>query len=388
MRKSKRPDRVDHQRAAQLLREQWKTVIGAEKSKPGISFIDDENLREAIARSINHRQVSYRYCLPIQLLGKLTNSRVDSRSLQRGADDSDPSAWDTRSLGSKVIAPFVKEQESVLGTSGDPYVGNPMRIPRMERDDKTKSDVAGWDLLLDVLDVVEKRQNARFTQNVFRQVLLEIYRRQQTLRFSYPVPPRVSLGSTLSISERFLSEKSGGDRALALAGALFDVIGNHFGLFAQVNRARINASDEAIGQVADLECVDKTEKVVLVVEVKDRALTLADVEGTITKTRNREIQEVFFTAPKIHGADADKISARLDTAFAAGQSFYVFDFFGLARAILALGGNAMRRLFLQKVGEHLVGTLSQVIGKLGSGCSSHSKRKRRLYPIRSHGQRR
>jgi hypothetical protein len=37
----------------------------------------------------------------------------------------------------------------------------------------------------------------------------------------------------------------------------------------------------------------------------------------------------------------------------AGQSFYVFDFFSLARGVLALGGNAMRRLFLQKVGDHL-----------------------------------
>jgi len=89
------------------------------------------------------------------------------------------------------------------------------------------------------------------------------------------------------------------------------------------------------------------------VEVKDRALTLADVEGTIAKTRNREIQEVFFTAPKVDAADADKIDSRLNTAFAAGQSFYIFDFLDLARAVLALGGSAMRRLFLQKVGEHL-----------------------------------
>ncbi len=353
MPKSKRPDRVDHQRAAKLLRDEWKAVAVAAELKPTISFVDDANLCDAIATSINHSQVSYRYCLPIQLLGKVTNPRIDSRRLQRGLNELDPAAWDARSLGSKVIAPFIKEQESVLGTSGDPYVGNPMRIPRMERNDKTRKDVPGWNRLLDVLDAVEKRQNSRFTENVFRQVLLEIYRRQQTLRFSYPIPPRVSLDDALEISGRFLSERSGGDRALALAGALFDVIGNHFGLFAQVNRARINASDEAVGQVADLECIDGTGKIALAVEVKDRALTLADVEGTITKTRNREIQEVFFTAPKVKPADADKIKARLNTAFAAGQSFYVFDFFSLARAVLALGGNAMRRLFLQKVGDHL-----------------------------------
>lgn len=352
MAKSKRPDRVDHERADKLLRAEWKAVAETAETKTSVEFIDEPDLRDAIRSSINHGQVSYRYCLPIQVLGKLTNPRVDSRRLQRGDDESE-AAWDARSLGAKVIAPFIKEQESVLGTSGDPYVGNPMRIPRMERDDKTKSDVGGWNRLLDVLDAVEKRNDARFTKNVFRQVLLEIYRRQQTLHFTYPVPPRVSLDDALETSEKFLAEKSGGDRALALAGALFDVIGIHFGLFAQVNRARINASDEAVGQVADLECVNQDGKIVLAVEVKDRALTLADVEGTITKTRKRDIQEVFFAAPKISAADADKITSRINTAFAAGQSFYVFDFFSLARAVLALGGNAMRRLFLQKVGVHL-----------------------------------
>jgi hypothetical protein len=353
MAKSKRQDRVDHNQADKLLRQHWDAVATATETNPDVNFVKPLAVRNAIAKSINHAQVSYRYCLPIQILGKLTNPQVDSRRLQRGIDDSDPAAWDARSLGAKVIAPFIKEQESVLGTSGDPYVGNPMRIPRMERNDKSKSDVEGWNRLLDVLNAIEDRQSERFTEQVFRQVLLEIYHRQQTLRFNYPVPPRVSLGAVLKICEKFVAEKSGGDRALALAGALFDVIGSEFGLFAQVNRARINASDEAVGQVADLECVDNSGKVVLAVEVKDRSLTLTDVEGTLLKTRNRDIEEIFFTAPKISPAEAEKIEARLDAAFATGQSFYVFDFLALAKAVLALGGNAIRRLFLQKVGEHL-----------------------------------
>src|SRR5690242_17476035 len=212
MAKSKRQDRVDHNQADKLLRQHWDAVVTAAEANPDVNFVKPPAVRKAIAKSINHSQVSYRYCLPIQVLGKLTNPQVDSRRLQRGIDDSDPAAWDARSLGAKVIASFIKEQESVLGTSGDPYVGNPMRIPRMERDDNTKSDVVGWNRLLDVLDTVEKRNQVRFTKNVFRQVLLEIYRRQQTLHFNYPVPPRISLDNALAISERFLAEKSGGDR--------------------------------------------------------------------------------------------------------------------------------------------------------------------------------
>ena len=143
-------------------------------------------------------------------------------------------------------------------------------------------------------------------------------------------------------------------RLLLLCSALFEIIGIQLGMYAEVQRGNIPSRRRFRPNIFDLECVDsRTGNVLLAVEVKDRALTLADVEETIAKTRNREIQEVFFMAPKVDAADADKINTRLNTAFAAGQSFYVFDFFVLAQAVLALGGNAIRRGFLQEVGEHL-----------------------------------
>jgi hypothetical protein len=39
MPRSKRPDRVDHQRAAKLLRDEWKAVVGVAELKPAVSFI-------------------------------------------------------------------------------------------------------------------------------------------------------------------------------------------------------------------------------------------------------------------------------------------------------------------------------------------------------------
>jgi hypothetical protein len=170
---------------------------------------------------------------------------------------------------------------------------------------------------------------------------------------NYSVPMRVSVSTALRVAKDFLQTGKSKTRLLLVCSALFGMIGIQLGTYAKVERGNIPNRRRFRPNILDLECVDKTGKVVLAVEVKDRALTLADVEGTITKTRNREIQEVFFTTPKVSAADADKIKTRLDTAFAAGQSFYVFDFFSLARAVLALGGNAMRRLFLQRVGEHL-----------------------------------
>lgn len=251
------------------------------------------------------------------------------------------------------MAPFNAQQENVLGTSADPHVGNAMRIPRMLRDDSSKKDLQGWHTLIDVLERVEERNEPTYTEAVLKQVLLEIHRRQKTLRFTYPQPPRVSLATVLDVSQQFLGIRSGGDRALALAGALFDVIGTHFRLYAHVNRARINASDEASGQAADLECVNDKGETLIAVEVKDRALRLTDVEGTLTKTRHRVIRDVFFTSPRVEAQDSKPISNRIAAAFAGGQNLYVVDFLDLARVTLALGGEGMRALFLRRVGEHL-----------------------------------
>lgn len=345
---------IDLKRAECLLETRWQAVVAEASGKPDIEYIADVSLRQAIHDSVNHKQVAYRFCLPIQLLGKLTNAKLDCLRLQKKrGDPNDVTGWDARSLGSKAVAPFNQKEENVLGTSNDPYVGNPMRIPRMVRDDQSKKDVAGWNTLVDVLEQVESQGNPDFTEAVFRQVLLEIFRRQKSLRFTYPLPPRISLENALSLAHRFLEQKSGGDRGLALCGALFDAVGIHFGLYAKVDRARINASDEAIGQAADLECVNAQGEVVLAIEVKERTLTLTDVEGTLRKCRKRKIKDIFFTAPTVKKAEQSAVDERITRAFASGQNLYVFDFFDLARSVLALGGEHIRTTFLQKVGEHL-----------------------------------
>ncbi len=354
MPRGNREESIDFRRAAEILETQWQTVTADAAANVDLRYVSDDTLRDAIHSSVNHRFVAHRFCLPIQLLGKMTKPSLDCLRMQKKErDPSDVTGWDARTLGSKVVAPFNLKQESILGSSTDPYVGNPMRIPRMFRDDPHKKDSAAWNVLVGILEKVEAQNQPAFTEKVFRQVLLEMYRRQQTLAFAYVIPPRISLETTLALAGEFLSERSGGDRALALNGALFDAIGIHFKLFAAVNRARINASDEATGQAADLECLNEQGHIVLVVEVKDRVLKLTDVEGTLQKSRQRSIKEIFFTAPSLQTQDEGAVSERVSRAFTAGQNLYVFDFFDLARSVLALGGEAIRTTFLVKVGEHL-----------------------------------
>jgi hypothetical protein len=281
------------------------------------------------------------------------NPKVDSLCLQKKEDAQDVTGWDARTLGSKVIAPFNQSQECALGTSGDPYVGNPMRIPRMIRNDKSKKDVVGWNILVDVLEQIELKKDKRFTEMIFRQVLLEILKRQQSLRFVYPLPPRISLENAILLSQKFVEERSGGDRGLALCSALFDAIGIHFGLYKEVVRGRINASDKATKQAADLECKDSNGRVVLAVEVKERVLTLIDIEGTLQKCRELKINDIFFAAQGVRGDEQAAIDERVSRAFTAGQNVYIFHFVDIARSLMAIGGEPFRATFLQKVGEHL-----------------------------------
>ena len=349
---AKTPSSPDHRLAGKLLRDEWRHVTDCEAVNSEIVFIDDKHLAKTISSSLNHTSVVYRFCLPIQVLGKLCDPTLDCLKLQRGKSG-DPTAWDARSLGSKVVAPFNQEQECVLGSSLDPYVGNPMRLPRMLRDDQSKKDVPGWNAMVGLLEAIETARNPGFTRCVFRQILLEMLRRQRLFRFTYSIPLRISLDDTLGLMREFLNEKSGGDRALALAAALFESIGRHFQLFAHVKRGRINAADAAVNQVADLECTDEKANLVLAVEVKDRMLSLSDVEGTLQKAKQRAVSEIFFTAPGIEATSKEGILERSSRSFASGQNLYVFDLIELARAVLAIGGEAIRIKFLTEVGRHL-----------------------------------
>ncbi|MBW2060549.1 MAG: restriction endonuclease, SacI family [Deltaproteobacteria bacterium] len=95
----------------------WKQVLD---ESPSPSACED------IVTLVNSSYVSIRYCLPTQLLGKLTDHSLDALCLQKG-EGSDSRLWDPRSFYTKTIGPWVSDNQSVLGTSPDPYVSQPVR---------------------------------------------------------------------------------------------------------------------------------------------------------------------------------------------------------------------------------------------------------------------
>ena len=151
----------------------------------------------------------------------------------------------------------------------------------------------------------------------------------------------------------FLQEQSGGDRPLAVAAALFHVIGKHFGLFdANVRRGKITASDEASGQVADIECIGSEGRIAIAVEVKDRSVAVSDLEEKLPAARKRGVKEVFFVSGK-KIKQREGVTERIGKEFSAGQNLYVFQLTELAESVLALSGEESRREFMAYVGSQL-----------------------------------
>ena len=153
------------ERARRLLDELWEEVAQEEAGE----------INQDIEKLIGSRFVSIRFCLPTQLLGKLTDSKLDCLCLQKGRIDSD-SRWDPRSFSNKVIVPWVYENQSVLGMSTDPYVSKPLRKDRIEKNPGNVKGREEWMMLYRVLSDVESRNSKEYTRLFMIQALRSIYR--------------------------------------------------------------------------------------------------------------------------------------------------------------------------------------------------------------------
>ncbi len=277
---------------------------------------------------------------------------MDCLCLQKGSEEIE-SKWDPRSFSSKVVAPWVAENQSVLGSSTDPYVSKPLRKERLE---ETPGNVKGkeeWVLLYEVLREVETRNSSKYTRLKTLQTLRSIRRKLSELSFEYYVPERVSLAQTEKLVSRFLSESSGGDRGLSVAAALFETFGKYFKLYKEVRRHVINASDLATGLAGDIECIDDEGNLRLAVEVKERNVTLTDMRSSILKARKVSLTELLLNAPGTHHSENEEITDLISKTWASGTNIYLISIEELLRVGLSLAGEAGRKYFIERVGNQL-----------------------------------
>ena len=340
------------EKAARILGAEWADVQALAEAKKLRDWLNDPILVEAVKQSVNSSTKTYRYVLPTQVLSKLSDPSLDSRCLQK--EGGGQGRFDARTIAHKVIVPFDQANENVLGGSQEPYVNNPLRVPEVSATyRRAQRDKAAWDQLCLVLDAVESTGNRTFTRSVFKQVLTEIYRRLSTVRVVYGVPGRVSLKKAIELINRFLAEHSGGDRLLALSSALFVVIGIRFGLYSEVKRGKITAADQSSGILADLECKRRDGRIALVVEVKDRQVTISQLRAKLRTTREKQVSEIFFVAQGTVPSEDIDVQSLIDREFASGQNVYITDLLGLSTSTLSMVGEAGRREFLAEVGSQL-----------------------------------
>lgn len=342
--RAKTPDRTI---ARDKLNNLWTQVIQTDGGET------TPKIRELIAS----KQVSIRYCLVTQILGKLADHSLDIMCLQAG--NKAPGQWDPRGFAAQVVAPWVRNNQNVLGSSADPYVSNPLRRPRIDDGLSQMSDRAEWESLSSLLQEIENVNDLGFTETVFLQVLNAILERLKELTFNYVVPPRVSLKQANDLVKRFLSEGSGGDRGLAVVAALFETLRERLSIYREVRRGVINAADSATGAAGDLECVNADGEIVLAVEVKERRVGNDDILIAVAKARQLEVRELLLCTEGVKETDIPAVEVSFANAWASGTNVYQATIGELMQGLLPVLGETGIHTFVSQIGSQLDGFSTQ-----------------------------
>ncbi len=311
-----------------------------------------EDISAAIERSINSNTKTYRYVLPTHILGKCVNPNINVISIQSGSDLE--GSFNFRSFCKKTIVPFERENNEVLGGSGDPYVSKTLREKKLTKEVReSKRNKKGWDDLCYILERVQQKSDREFTELVFKKIMVEIYKRLKKTEISYPVPKRVSLENTVAVLQDYLTGSSGGVRLQIICTALAKALKGEYAIYDSVESSTITTADTQTGQVADINCKNKKGETVFAIEVKERHLEKVDIEDKLSIARLQNVTELAFVTKK--GVKREKKIENLSKEeFAKGQNIYVIeDILSFIRSTLILLGEEGRREFLKQVGECL-----------------------------------
>ncbi len=328
------------------LEDQWEQILSTYESDP-----DQE-----IDRFVDSSIVSIRYAILTQLLGKHAEPTRDLLCLQRGKQESTAGPdgrWDPRGFCTRVVVPWVRRHESVLGTSGDPYVSKPLRRPRLDQGMESLKSRQEWDALVSFLTTLQDASDPVMVKDAVLRCLKSIARRLSKQQVDYPVPMRIGLDHLCDLLDRYLAVSSGGLRPMVVTTALMKTIGRAYSLFSRVESQGVNEADAASGVPGDVMCYGEADSLALAVEVKGDELTLIELESTITKARSSRVTNILFATPGFASADREAIEAKITEEFAQGSNIYQTSIHSLTRSAFMLLGEEWRVTFLQAVCSEL-----------------------------------
>jgi len=145
--------------------------------------------------------------------------------------------------------------------------------------------------------------------------------------------------------------RSGGEAPLVVVAALLRVFADATDLFDRVTRQGINEADVSSSAPGDVLCFREDQsQPVLTVEVKDRSLTLLELNATIQKAREARVTEILFAAKAPVPSEQLEIDNRIRQEWGQGTSIYHVDISDFIRVVLPLLGSEARVDFLREIG--------------------------------------
>ena len=307
---------------------------------------------ERISKILRSKSVAHRFALATQLAGVFVDPNRNHLALQTGSGIE--GAWDPRSFCKEVVVPWLRNHKSPLGSSDDPYVSNPLRRPTVSPDPEgvKRSTIPLWVDLYQVLS--EAAKDKKIADKLLFQCICILMRMVDDQDLPLKVPSRVSPASIRFVIDQFLSEGSGGDRAMAVSTAIFSKLLAGFLGIIRVERGVVNAADYSTQSVADISCYDADDELLLAVEVKERSLTFEDVRSAIEKISKTPVGKFVFAAPLIEKVDSSKIRDTTDEHFRKDKrSFHHVTVEGLLATSLMMNDENVHNEFIREVDQML-----------------------------------
>lgn len=332
-----------------LLRAAWAEALSREEldSKSTVAPIIDEVFQASTG--------SYAKAAIVQTLGKAVNLSLDPRVVQKGEDDDD-SAWDARTFARATFVIWNNEANRPFSHAADPYVSNPLRIPRIDERAKSKAkDKVGFDAIANLLNHASQINSKDEAYSNLVEVLVGLRRYLSDKSVDYPLPKRASIDATIESINFFLSERSGGARLQAIVAALFESLADAGLKIGDVTTGHINAPDSGAKKGGDVEFEGLDGA--FGVEVKDRPLSKDDFLASIEKARIASVSDLMFvvraTALFDGSLDSAYFAEEVGRQFSSGLNIYVERFDHFSRLSLSLVGEIGRQGFLRNVGNAL-----------------------------------
>lgn len=340
-----------HTNATTILNSVWSELEAID-----IAQLPTGSVSEQAYLILENTEIAWKYALINQVVGKAADFSLDALCLQKG--DGGPGLWDAREFAKSVFVPWHKSIGSPIGTSGDPYVSNTLRHRRLDDQMRqARRTPAMFDVLKGILDQVQDAESPEQVRQFLLQILAQLRRYMAGKTFHYPIPQRVSVLDTLGCVREYLEESSGGARLQAIAHGLVLSLKEKGLKYEDIQSRHVNAADAASQSAGDIECFADGANV-FTVEVKDRALTLSELDSSIEKARLASVTELLFFVYRKDGApysdaESEQINATISRQFSLGLNIYIVSGDEFLRLCCSLLGEDGRKVFLESVGSAL-----------------------------------